>query len=392
MSSREPDEQVQKRGQMELDVLLAKPAPPQQERKAPSPAAASFSVEVVTMSDVVPEQVSWLWAGRIPRGKLTIFDGDPGVGKSTLIYCIAACVSTGQPLPGQSEGAPADVLLLSAEDGLQDTQAPRLNAAGADLSRVHSLPGLHQIPESIPKIEEVARAKAAALIVIDPLMAYLSMRANSHKDQRVRQALAPLSVMAERLGAAVLIVRHLNKQLAGPAMYRGGGSIGIIGAARSAMLVAVDPNDKDRRILASIKCNMAQRPPALSFLLQNTGQVARIEWLGECSYEADELTAPPAPGESGRALTVARDFLQQLLGAGASIPQREVAHAAAERGISMATLRRARHALPVNVKKDAHGWWWSLGTSHEEGDQGAQDAQDAQRPNAAAALHARQGR
>ena len=78
-------------------------------------------------------------------------------------------------------------------------------------------------------------------MVVDPLMAFLSGDTNSHKDQDVRRALAPLASVAQRTGAAVLIVRHLNKAGGGNTPYRGGGSLGIIGAARAGLVVAEDP-------------------------------------------------------------------------------------------------------------------------------------------------------
>ena len=94
------------------------------------------AVKVTRMSDVEPEEVRWLWPGRIPAGKLTVVDGDPKVGKSTSLLELGARVTTGTPMP---DGTPVDrgnVVLLTAEDGLADTVRPRLAAAGADPDRV----------------------------------------------------------------------------------------------------------------------------------------------------------------------------------------------------------------------------------------------------------------
>ena len=118
------------------------------------------------------------------------------------------------------------------------------------------------IPEDIPLIEKGIERVGARLVVLDPLMAFLSGDTNSHRDQDIRRALAPLAGLAERTGACVLVVRHLNKAPGNNPLYRGGGSIGIIGAARMAFVVGKDPQDENRRVLASTKNNLASRPRA----------------------------------------------------------------------------------------------------------------------------------
>src|SRR5438445_1224484 len=93
------------------------------------------------LSDVPPEAVSWLWPGRIPFGKLTMLDGDPGLGKSLVTLDLAARVSTGRPMPGETNaaGGPAAVVILTAEDGLGDTVRPRLDALGAKVSMIYAV-------------------------------------------------------------------------------------------------------------------------------------------------------------------------------------------------------------------------------------------------------------
>lgn len=304
------------------------------------------------MADIAPEKVEWLWDGRIPRGKLTLLDGDPGLGKSTLVCELAACLSTGRLLPGQSAPVLVDVLLASAEDGAGDTIRPRLDAAGADVSRVHILRGGLEIARSLAALEDGAHARNVRLIVLDPLMAYLGTRTNSHNDQEVRQALAPLADMAERLGAAVLAIRHLNKQPGAQALYRGGGSIGIAAAARSVLLLAKDPENPSLRILASIKNNLAVTPPALRLRMESTGDSARIGWLGECEIDADSLTALPDPDKSPSRVEVAEGFIRCALAQG-SIASTELEDRALLAGISTASLRRARAKLSVaSYRKD----------------------------------------
>ncbi|MGI9050608.1 MAG: AAA family ATPase [Rubrobacteraceae bacterium] len=231
------------------------------------------------LSSVEPEEVSWLWPSWLALGKLALVDGDPGLGKSAMTLDLAARVSAGKEFPDGAECEPggAGVVLLSAEDGLADTIRPRLDAAGADTSKILALATvpdadgqdrLLSIPEDLPIIEKGIRRVGARLVVVDPLMAFFSGDTDSHKDQGVRRALAPLSGLAERTGAAVLVVRHLNKAAANNPLYRGGGSIGIIGAARMAFVVGKDPQDENRRVVASTKNNLAMPPRSLMFGLE----------------------------------------------------------------------------------------------------------------------------
>ena len=274
------------------------------------------------LSEVEPEQLEWLWPGRVPLGKLTVLDGDPGLGKSAMTLDIAARISVGGELPDGERYGPAGVVLLSAEDGLADTIRPRLDAAGADTKRivaVSTVPDgkaerMVSIPKDLGLIERAIRRVGAALVVVDPLMAFLSGDTNSHKDQDVRRALAPLAALGEKMRAAVVIVRHLNKTEGGNSLYRGGGSIGIIGAARSGLVVAEDPEDPERRILAPNKNNLAKPPSSLVFGLGTAPNGAvRVIWHGRSALSADQILQPPADDEDKSALSEAKKFLRDEL-------------------------------------------------------------------------------
>ena len=198
--------------------------------------------QMVTLIDVQAEKVDWLWEGRIPYGKITVLDGDPGLGKSTVTLDLAARVSTGRsmPLADQQVRAPRDVILISVEDGLSDTVRPRLESAGADLARIHSLRSVGtpldgdqplSLPGHMDSLRRAVEGKSASLLVIDPLMAVIDRGRDAHKDQDMRGLLGELAAMAEETHLAVLLVRHLNKAGGGRSLYCGGGSIGIVGAA-----------------------------------------------------------------------------------------------------------------------------------------------------------------
>jgi len=203
------------------------------------------------------------------------------------------------PPDGGVVGAPAGVLLLGAEDNLEYTTRPRLDAAGADVSRVHALEAIRTdegerpavLPWDLSLIEGMIAERGIRLVVVDPFMAFLDGDLDAHRDQDVRRCMHLLKLLAEKFNVAILIVRHLNKLIGGPALYRGGGSIGITGAVRSAFVVGKNPNDPQQCVLAPVKCNLAAKPKSLLYAVETVGDVSRIGWLGETDLLADDVLA-----------------------------------------------------------------------------------------------------
>lgn len=318
------------------------------------------------VSNVEPEQVHWLWEGYLPRGKVSILDGDPGLGKSMLCCDLAASITTGRPIGGSgSSRAPAGVVIVSCEDGATDTVRPRLEVAGADLTRAYHLRAIREpngserlpiIPLDLDDIEEAVRLHGAELLIIDPLTGYLGKSTNTWKDQDIRRALAPLAMLAERLGCAVLVVRHLTKGDHARAIQAGGGSMGIVGLARVGMLVDHDPDDPSKRLLAITKCNVGPEARTRRFEIEQveyrgdtTWTVGRIRWLGQSERSADDLvhlrskdTRPAIPSRREEAA----DFLLDLLEKG-PVAFNTVKDRADAVGISSPTLRRAKSYLGV---------------------------------------------
>jgi hypothetical protein len=248
------------------------------------------------LADVQPEHVGWLWSNRFAAGKLVTLDGDPGLGKSVLALTFAGIVTRGGEWPdGTWCDEPGDVLIMSAEDGVADTIRPRLDAANADPCRVHLIE--HGLTlAATDEIERHITETGARLLIVDVLMAYLP--GNAYKDQDVRRVLTPLATVAERTGCTVLLVRHLRKSRGGEPIYRGGGSIGIAGAARAGFVVIRDPNQpEDVRVMASVKNNLASPPKSLAYRLVGVDSEAceavRVEWLGEDHRSAAALLNKP---------------------------------------------------------------------------------------------------
>ena len=321
------------------------------------------AIESVCLLDVQAVEVNWLWEGRIPFGVITKIEGDPGAGKGTITIDLASRASTGRPMPLSALAhEPFSVLLLTtAEDDLAATIKPRLLAAGADCARVHAVTNLPTIPDDLPALREAILEQQIRLVVVDPLNAYLSGSVNGFKDQDIRRALSPLKQIAEETGAAVVLVHHLNKSESGNALYRGGGSIGISGAARSVLLAAPNPNDKTQRVLARVKGNLSAPPPSLGYRIVTAPNydVPIIDWDGVVNLDADQLlTQPRASAEPGRQAE-AETFLREILADGPR-SSAEVDALTEKRSLSRRTVTNARKSIGAYANKRTDGWWVSL--------------------------------
>jgi len=270
----------------------------QQKKKqdTPQPQPAQSPVAGLALrcaASIEPEPVDWIWPGRIAAGVLHVLDGMPGVGKSMFTCYLAATLSTGGRWPDGSRIAPGNVILVNLEDDLARTLRPRLDAAGADVSRVFLCDDAQDVitlPSDTTRMEAAIRAHSARMVVIDPLMAVLESKVNSYRDQDIRRVLSAIKAVCGRTGCAVVLVRHLNKAAGGPAMTRGGGSIGIVGAARLGLLMAQHPQDGARRVLAIVKSNLGSCS-AEDTTVWGIAEGPRLEYLGREALSADEILA-----------------------------------------------------------------------------------------------------
>lgn len=356
------------------------------------------------------ESLPWLWEPYLAFGAVSVLDGDPGTGKSLLTIDLAARLGTGRPLP---DGAPPArnpfhgkesvcTTFVNAEDAVRTTILPRLLAAGGDPGSVAFLGGLGEggpdsqhvlFPYDYPLLDSLFHARPGSLVVLDPMMALFPSCVAANNDQLIREVLTPLVRMAAESCSCVLLVRHLNKSGAGRSLYRGSGSIGIVGTCRTALLAARHPDDPDRRVLAMTKSNYGPLGVSLGYRVRveperrvewrvragevhpHTGEVAAadttyprtlpaapvVEWDGFCAANADDLcSAKPDHGASGRAAA----WLRQLLANGpvAACTVESLAHC---EGYGYRTVQKAKAKLQVESRrgKDADGAWrweWAL--------------------------------
>jgi hypothetical protein len=349
----------------------------------PESYAEAGSLVTRRLSDINAKPVNWLWPGRIARGKVSIIAGNPGLGKSQVTASIAAIVTTGGHWPvDRSPCTPGDVMFLSAEDDPADTLRPRLEAAGAELHRVHVMDAVilgytgegqqQKRAFSLQRDLEALSLRLAELgdvaaVVIDPITAYLG-DVDSHRNAEVRALLAPLSDIAAKHGTAIIGVSHLNKSAGTEALMRVTGSLAFVAAARAAYLVAQDPEDPARRLFLPMKNNIGPDSSGLAFRIQTATiqsaagplQTSLVTWDSEpVTTTADEVMRTQAP-ERGSALQVAEEWLQGVLSE--PISSAEISGMAAHVGISGKTLRRAAESLGVAKEKGGMkaGWMWSL--------------------------------
>lgn len=333
-------------------------------------------ISLVCIADVEPETVAWLWFPYIPLAKLILLEGDPGIGKSWVSLGIATAVSLGKGLPGTDAVDSAAVLLASAEDGLGDTIRPRLDAMCADVHKIHAVKGALDFGNNgLSVLEGYIERIQPALVIVDPLVAYIGAAVDIHRANETRAVMAKLADIAERHGCAILAIRHLTKGGTLKPIYRGLGSIDLAAACRSILMAGSDPEDTNQRGIVHIKSNLAPTGNAIGYELKGD----RFHWTGKSDLTWQKiLSAEDAGGKS--ALDEAIEFLSDELSEGA-VSYKQVIADSQGLGIAKRTLDRAKAQLGVIARpkgesghRGARQWWWSLpGDSEGQNDLRCQD-------------------
>ncbi|MFC1944614.1 AAA family ATPase [Chloroflexota bacterium] len=329
---------------------------------------AEQAVNLVCMGDVEAETVSWLCYPYIPQGKLTLLEGDPGVGKSWLSLAIATAVSIGKGLPGMEATESATVVLASAEDGLGDTIRPRLDAMGADARNIHAIKGALDFgTDGLVRLEGFIREVKPTLVIIDPLVAYIGAGVDFHRANETRGVMAQLADIAERHSTAILAVRHLTKGSTSKPIYRGLGSIDITAACRSVLLAGCDPDNPQERGLVHIKSNLAPMGAAIGYEMRD----GTFHWTGESDLTAARILSVE-DGEGKSAIDEAIEFLKGELDEG-PVEAKQVFSDARTLFLSEKTIKRAKRILGIisrrqgeTGKRGGGKFVWELPDSHLE--------------------------
>ena len=315
------------------------------------PADADDELKIICMDDVQTRTPEWLWEPYIPRGKLTIILGDPGIGKTFLTLHLAAVVSKGGIFLGESENVermPEAAIYQTAEDGIADTIKRRLTKMEPDFKNLfyidESKEGLSLSDE---RIELALLRLKPALLVIDPLQAYLGAYVDMHRANEVRPVLSRIGLLAEKYHTAIVLIMHLNKLSQAKALYRSLGSIDIPAAARSLLIIGRNPDDDDQRIIAHEKSSLAKAGKSIAFRISPDNGGVLFDGLSDLT--ADDITAPKRDGRNKPSVSLdeAVSFLSLQLGNVGYAPLRNIRQAAEDEGISQPTLYRAKTELDL---------------------------------------------
>jgi putative DNA primase/helicase len=334
------------------------------------------TVELGCAANIKPEPIIWLWKDWLALGKLHILAGQPGVGKSTIALKIAAGVSSGGKLPDSTKAKRGNVIIWSGEDDAGDTIVPRLEASGADLSRVHIVrcakDGKGKRPfDPSRDIQALCDAikviGGAVLIIIDPIV--MAIAKDSHKNAETRRDLQPIVDLAAALKAALLGVTHFTKGTEGRSpIDRVTGSLAFGALARVVMVAAKKQDEDDKpgvRVLMLAKSNIGPDDGGFEYSLQNTPLfsnpeiIASVVAWGEViegnarDVLAEAETVKSDDDEHKRtAFREARDFLLELLMDG-PLPTKDVRAATRDAGHMWRTIERAKSELKILTGKRA---------------------------------------
>lgn len=323
------------------------------------------NLKLINMEQVEIEKIDWLLYPFIPFGKVTIVQGDPGEGKTTMVLQIIAKLTKGEAvLPsGSDEPAlegktmalePVNVIYQTAEDGLGDTIKPRLLSAGADCSRVMVIDDNNQALTMMDaRLEEAIIKTKVRLVVLDPIQGFLGAAVDMHRANEIRPLMKRIAVLAEKYHCAIILIGHMNKNSNGKSSYRGLGSIDFQAAARSVLIVGRIKDEPEIRVVCHVKSSLAPEGKSIAFRLdKDTG----FEWIGEYDISADDLLSGDNRGQK---IHAAKEFLKEILASG-SVAQTKVAEEAESRRIKKKTLWNAKKELEIDSVKIGNQWFWML--------------------------------
>jgi len=345
---------------------------------------ASWQIRDVVASEIDNEPTLWLFdSPPIPRRGITIVVGYRGQSKTTWAAWLAA----------EATKQGHEVFFANQEDHLREFIRPRVDAAGADLARVRfpneDAPHL-RFPQDVDKLAHYVQARKTALVILDPLEAFVPLFANP---VTARDALTPLAHLSRFYDCAIVFVHHFRKS-GGKTPWEAMGGAGALGnVARAVYVYGGKPqpdglhllfgagemfkpteaeegvDQKNVRVLAPLKLSAAELPGGLLYDFQTTDvglpePVPKLDLLGETTVDGETLYAgwrhfAKKDEEAESALDEALNFVLQFLQDG---PQTVNAlHTAAdELRIAARTLKRARAKIKVIAYQEKGQWWVKL--------------------------------
>ena len=326
------------------------------------PKAGTNEKPYTSYATIKAKEVDWLWEPYIPYGKLTILQGDPGEGKSTLAIQIASVLTRGEPFPeGSGRRFPENVIYQCAEDDPEDTVLTRLKSAGADLDRVFFINEENgNLTFEDREIEESIRLSGARLVIIDPIQAFIPPDGDMQSASYMRGLMRRLASIAQKYGCAVILIGHMNKARNGKSLYRGLGSIDIPAIARSVLMVMRNDKVPGIRYMCQIKSNLAPEGDAVAFYLNENGI---FHWIGPCCPSFNGMEQAAVNGRKKQDMV--KECLRTILSLG-GVPTKEVLSKVRLIGISEKTARNAGKEMNIKSYRKGGRWHWRLPDEAEE--------------------------
>lgn len=210
-------------------------------------------VELLRASDIVPEPIAWFWNGWLAAGKMHIFGGAPGTGKTTIALALAATMSNGGLWPDGSRSPVGNVVMWSGEDDPTDTLVPRLLLAGADMERIRFVSGVRDGDtrrsfDPARDMEPLRRSLEAisdvCMLIVDPIVSAIA--GDSHRNAETRRDLQPLADLAASMRCVLLGITHFSKGTGGrDPVERLTGSLAFGALARVVLVAAKHQAESD---------------------------------------------------------------------------------------------------------------------------------------------------
>ncbi len=275
-------------------------------------------LKLINMADVEATEVEWLWYPYIPYGKVTIIQGDPGEGKTTLVLNLAAILSRGDKLPETNKDSdPINIIYQTAEDGLSDTIKPRLMAAKAEHKYFTIIDETeYRLSLTDHRLEDAIKETKARLVILDPIQAYIGASVDMNRPNEIRDLMTHLKLEAEKCNCAIVLIGHLNKATGMKASYRGLGSVDIQAAARSVLLVGRVKDNPTIRVMAPTKSSLAPEGDPIAFELnKETG----FRFIGKYDISVDDLLNGTS---SASKIEQAEKLLMDELSSGKAVEQK----------------------------------------------------------------------
>lgn len=303
-------------------------------------------------SDVKAKKIEWIWKPYIACGKITILQGDPGDGKSTLALMLSS-VLTSKDAKGNIDGLineQINVIYQSAEDSPEDTIKPKLNKLKSNSNKLMYVVNDEIIDLSGNAIKQIIEESGAKLLILDPLQSFFKKGENMLVATDVRKMMKNLTKIAYETNCAILLIGHLNKSEGKKDLYRGLGSIDLTAVARSVLYLKRSELDSKLRIMFQIKNSLAAEGDPVAYRIDDK---KGIIWLGK--YTNEDLITEKATRDK---LTVAKDFLLKILSNEEKVEVNEIKGLCTNYNISFRTLVRAKKELEIESIRENGRWYW----------------------------------